>query len=409
MLQDLDNSTNFSADLNSQNNITFSIYEHSSNKVKLKSKLIKRTEKDKLSYSSYLKENNLKKYSVLELKDFLKQEKIPVSGTKDILINKIQKYFLHIKSAEIIQKYIRRYIVELYFNLSTNNNHNYKGSKRIFLKRSKSSINYNINIKLKDCVNESDGFTLEPLNEINYHYIYKYTDKNGYSYAFDINSLYNVYQKTGKIENPYTREIFNYSTVYDILKLHRLIIILFPKNEYNPLPRVILNKINKNNYANNANNFELETLIVKLIELKNIPLERRINELFMEINNLGNYAMPEWFSSLNRNDYIKLYKLLYGYWSSRLRLNNETKKNICQIRDPFHNTITLFSINIKRDVDIEFFKKCCLIVMENWIYCGINIEYKKLAALHVLSILTEVSLPARTALFYLYESLNNII
>ena len=118
MLQDLDNSTTLSADLHSQNNITFSIYEDSSNKVmiKSKSKSIKNNEKNKLSYSSYLKDNNLKKYSVLELKDFLKQEKIPVSGTKNILIDKIQKYFLHIKSAEIIQKYIRRYIVELYFN-----------------------------------------------------------------------------------------------------------------------------------------------------------------------------------------------------------------------------------------------------------------------------------------------------
>jgi hypothetical protein len=52
-------------------------------------------------------------------------------------------------------------------------------------------------------------------------------------------------------------------------------------------------------------------------------------------------------------------------------------------------------------------RKRALTIMENIIYTGIDIEYRKLGALHVLSALTLVSIPARNSLPWLYESISH--
>jgi hypothetical protein len=43
--------------------------------------------------------------------------------------------------------------------------------------------------------------------------------------------------------------------------------------------------------------------------------------------------------------------------------------------------------------------------MENMIYCGIDDEYRKIGALHVLTALTNVSLEARNAMPWLFDTL----
>ncbi len=49
-------------------------------------------------------------------------------------------------------------------------------------------------------------------------------------------------------------------------------------------------------------------------------------------------------------------------------------------------------------------QSACLIVFENAIYSGIDEDYRKLGAFHVLSALTLVSRGAREAMPWLYES-----
>ena len=45
-------------------------------------------------------------------------------------------------------------------------------------------------------------------------------------------------------------------------------------------------------------------------------------------------------------------------------------------------------------------------ILENMVYSGINIEYRKIGTLHALSALTLVSVPARESMPWLYESVN---
>ena len=49
-------------------------------------------------------------------------------------------------------------------------------------------------------------------------------------------------------------------------------------------------------------------------------------------------------------------------------------------------------------------KNASLTIMENFIYTGINSEFKQIGAMHVLSALTIVSPQARGSLPWLYES-----
>ena len=349
---------------------------------------------------------NLYEYSIQELKTYLKSEKFIVSGNKKILVNRIEEYFNKIKSIITIQKYFRRYIVELYFNLITSGQHNYKGRCKLGLKLKSVNTGYN-NIIAEKYVNDTDGFSLEPINEINNKIIFKYKDKIGYLYAFDIYSLYSAYLNMGKIINPYTREEFDYITTNNVLQLHRLIIILFPFIKNIKLKE----EENKNHYIQPAIiNNEQQRLTLKLTEIKNNSIMQRINNIFHEINSLGNYTTPDWFSFLEKFDYIKFYKCLHNYWNYRLDISCDTKQKVCQLYEPFYNTYYEFFSNTNYNNNtVEFYQDCCLTVMENWIHCGINLEYRKLGALHVLSVLTEVSIPARETLFYLHESLYNII
>jgi hypothetical protein len=58
-----------------------------------------------------------------------------------------------------------------------------------------------------------------------------------------------------------------------------------------------------------------------------------------------------------------------------------------------------------RGVSLENIKENCLRVFENIIFMGIDDDHRKLGAFHALSALTVVSVGARNAMPWLYESL----
>jgi len=128
-----------------------------------------------------------------------------------------------------------------------------------------------------------------------------------------------------------------------------------------------------------------------------------MNEIFMEIDQLGNYTQSQWFSSLDRREYIRLFRMLYEIWMYRGRLTREIKMYICILGDPFQ---AIYRERIVfHEVSIDVIRDLCLKVMEYMVYCGIDDEYRKIGALHVLTALTYVSLEARSSLPWLYETL----
>jgi len=366
----------------------------------IKNKIIKKDAKKKtiITYIEYFEQNiNLQQYRVPELKDIARKHKLYVTGTKPVLINRIRSCFNYCIKVVKIQKMFRGYMV------------------RFFLKNRGPAAN-----DRKICVNETDGYTLEPLDEILFENFFSYRDAKDFIYGFDLCSLITVFKTKGKIINPYTRERLDPNIIQIILSLHRISIILFSEKIENVVignnsinrpttPRLHENNILiQNRYTPLQRNMiilnaELRELSIKMQEIQLRPINQRIQDLFIEIDLLGNYTQSSWFTSLERRDYVRFFRTLLDVWHYRAQLTPEAKRNICQLHDPFLN-VRINTYNYLEVPEVELMT-ACVTVMENMIYTGVDAEYKQIGALLSLSVLTLVSIPARNNMFWLYESL----
>lgn len=255
---------------------------------------------------------------------------------------------------------------------------------------------------LSKCVNDSDFFTMDPLYEMDRRHFYSYVDDKGFVYGFDAFSLMNLFKREHKIVNPYNREGLNASLVRDICSLFRKIHILHPDscgnkcihipNEPFPKHNQIASTIQREPVQSRENRMSM-----RIASLRNLPLTQRIEEVFMEIDRLGNYTQSRWFSELPKDQYVRFYDSYFTWWS---RLPPSTKREICYIPNPFSD------IRYRPLDEVERFEyqEACLTLMEHMVYTGINEESRRLGALHILNQLTHVSYLARTALPWLYDS-----
>jgi len=338
-----------------------------------------------LSYCEYIKNQNIiHKYKVPELKSIAKNLRLLVTGSKPVLIERIKTHFDKFSKCVSIQKIFRGYIVRKSFQL-----------------RGDAFKNRSI------CVNNTDFYTLEPLEDIDFELFYSYKDSQDFHYGFNISSLIKLMKNKNNILNPYNREIFSKNTILDIVSLYKKIFLLFPKilepeDVLIEKPRNV--SVHVNSVINNTNDIQLLQEIQNNIQrVREKSINVRMNELFMEIDQLGNYTNFEWFSLLELRDYVKLYRTLYDIWNYRAQLSNTMKRNICIIGNPFANIF--LERTYYQDLSFSRIREACLIVFENLVYCGIDIEHRKIGTMHALSALTVVSLGARNSMPWLYESI----
>ena len=381
---------------------------------------------------SFAKYNNgelvLKKHKIPELKDIARYFKLRISGTKSELISRIEMHYKKTKCAIKIQAMFRGHLVRFSIRL-----------RGCALKQRTL------------CVNNTDFYSLDPIDEIEYNDFYSYTDKTQFIYGFSVSSLISLFKRSGSITNPYNREKLDLKTMGEIFLLHKLNNILYPiintethltnqavkptlstpisgrtptqaesttaSVQTNEIVTVASNNIHVINTSDHrANNSSLvmeqnvsvnnnltpyqQALLEKMNEIQNKSIETRTQELFMEIDRLGNYTQAVWFSNLNIRELVHLYRYLHDIWTYRGQLNTITKSRICSLRDPFYNRNQPIG-----DLSIDALRKECLNVMEHMVYTGIDVEYQRIGTLHVLSAFTLVSIPARHAMYWLYEGL----
>lgn len=343
---------------------------------------IREENKKIITYVEYIKNKDvLKKCKVSELKQIAKYYKLPVSGTKPILIQRIENLFSNSYFSIKIQKIFRGYIARQSFKL--------RGAG--FFHRT-------------ICVNESDFYSLEPLNEIPVEYFFTFSCGK-FVYGCNIISLVHLIKSKSVITNPYNREVLKIDVVNTVIQLYSLIRIIFGLPDDAPSMKAVEKKpvqiINTNPFLIAFTVLENRAQKIAAIRLKS--LEERINELFMEIDQLGNYTQSIWFSQLERRHYIRLFRTLYDIWNFRGQLSREVKVNICVLYDPF-SEINRERLNWYNE-DSNVLKDICLKIMENMVYCGVDDEYRKIGALHVLTALTNVSLEARQAMPWLFDTL----
>jgi len=337
----------------------------------------------------YTKQIDLTKCKIPELKIIARYNGLHVSGTKKVLVDRVETHFRQSKYAVKIQSQYRRYLVSRLFAM-----HGPGFSDR------------------KKCVNDNDFYTLDPLNEIDIYNFFSYKDASGFIYGFNIQSLISMFQKSGSARNPYTRELFNDEILQKILafnRISRIIILGHPKHEQLPSPPVIINRfvapssgegtIQQPNYTNLRN----QTL-EKLEELRSKDVATRINEVFMEIDLLGNYTQSTWFSNLNMYSYIKFIQGLYNIWTQRANMSLHVRSQICPFYNPFSYQIDTANIFASYNMNLNNLRNSALMVMENIVFSGGEVEFRKIGVMHLLTALTLVSIPARESLPWLYES-----
>lgn len=352
-----------------------------------------------INYTNYSNNNiTLKNYKIPELKAAAKHNNLHISGTKHILISRLMLHFEYVKNTIVIQRLFRGFIVRLSIKL-----------------RGPALINRAM------CVNDTDFVTLEPLNEIEHDNFYSYTDKTNFTYGFNLTSLIQMIMKQNQRSNPYNRENFERSIVLNIITLRKLTNIIYKEqNDTNigganesttannrirtNVRRTTRRTISSSSQISGAPSISVESQqrYIHILTTRNMPTEQRMLQLFMEIDNLGNYTHVNWFSNLDLRQYIRLYRAFYDVWNYRSQLSRQLRNDICPFFGPFDN---IFDNNTYHsDLNIDQIRNGCLTVFENMVYSGIDEDHRKLGTFHALSALTMVSIDARNAMPWLYES-----
>ena len=328
-------------------------------------------EKTAINYEIFTKNAiNLNNYKIPELKKVAKYNGLKVGGTKPILLGRIIEHFNKIKNIIIIQSLIRRKLIYMYIN--------YKGPAL-----------YN----KADCVNETDFYTLEPLINIEFYDLFSFKDSNNFLYGFDINSLLTMMKKPGNLTNPYNREKLS----YDVLKKASFI---------GKINKILLTK-KRMSFDETINMSKKDETIENMRIIRNDNINNRINNLFYEFDNLGNYTTPLWISNLNIHEYLNLIKYIYDIWTYRGNMPLLTRRRICPYFNPFIDGLESINMRIPENAqNLEIVKKACITIMENLVYTGINNDFKQIAVLHILTAITHVSHEAQISLPYLYESIS---
>lgn len=353
-------------------------------------------------------ELSIQKCKLRELKLMAKYFKLRISGTKPELISRVKAKLIENKNASIIQALFRGHLVRFSIKL------------RGCALRSRSM-----------CVNDSNFYTLEPVHEIDVCDFYSYTDTKGFVYGFSISSLILLFKQKGHITNPYNREKMDFKTMNEIFVLYKLNNILHPIKKYEELDHesvginqtsqvaslpgalTVLTELSSPiqspfpivnthppDIVSDHSQSELRTY---MSTRQSRPIQERISELFMEMDQLGNYTNETWFTNLDQRGFYNLFNHLFDIWEYRAQLSRQIKNCICSLEDPFYGI--RFHHALEMNSEQNDFRLKCLYVMEHMVYTGVDVEYQKLGTLHVLSAFTIVSLSARTSLHWLYESL----
>lgn len=347
-------------------------------------------------YKNSMVISNTSIQNVKEMKAAIKNiHDFTLVGNKKIIQERLINYFEQERIAIIIQKNVRRFFV-----------------KKMFTMLGPAVKNTSL------CINDSDFITLDPLSELSIYDFFSYRDKRNNIYGFQLSSLIMLIKKRGSkpLENPFNRENITYLSE-PIKQLDRLIKRIQLK--YVPKKREIIQKTVKPHMRSRANsnvnrvsrlhsmlmteyNYHCDDMINYIRITRSKPIRDRTIQLFIEIDNLGNYSDHEWFTVLDRRGYLRYFRLLRDLWTYRARIPTNIKFKICPLWDPFFILTDVNSIN---DLTIEQLQSLCLSVMEDMIYTGVDTEFKTLGSMHVLSVLTIVNIGARQALPWLYESL----
>jgi len=232
--------------------------------------------------------------------------------------------------------------------------------------------------------------SIEPLH------LFSYRDDAGFIYGFDVRSIIELCvscKNNSRVINPYNRESLPHPVINGAKQLYRVIPILFPHSPgYKSL------SIPTGETTNNR----LHAINQRLAAFRELHIQTRFRNICAEIDVLGNYTDSNWFISMYKIQYAKFYKDFYEWWTTYSRIPLRIRRRICVFDDPFDHLHLLHQYS---ETTVFEFQEACLDIIEKMIFTGVDIEHRRLGAMHVLTILTLVSRPARAAMPWLYDNI----
>jgi hypothetical protein len=382
-------------------------------------------------------ENGAADYKVAELKEMcaiiqrdFDYKKIKVTGTKGELRQSVYNFYHHTFHCIKIQ---------LKFNS--------------FLRRKLNKLRGPALSNREICINETDFYSLDPIRDIPNHQFFSYEEigkeedrsKKSCYYGFDIASIYNLILSDNGVENeyglsrrniwnesnnPYNRNKIPHNVIRDILKIIKLDRILsrkrILKNKKMTRNQMMNNNINNNNYEYDNNNYVAENdnnnnnnnavmgsggggMNIALPQDVLTPHQRfrqHVLRLFQTINALGHYSDPEWFVALTYEQHITFLRELIDIWNYRAELSPQARRAIYPpYGDPFpHYVLGWVTQQFYIYLSPENIININLTVIERFINSAVSEGDRCLGSNFILCALTLVSIPAREALPWLYQS-----
>jgi hypothetical protein len=416
-----------------------------------KGSIIKKTKKNaklekpgpsEISFHNYniLNEENEKSsadYKVAELKEMcaiiqidFDYKKVKLSGTKGELRQSVYNFYHHTLHCIKIQ---------LKFNS--------------FLRRKLNKLRGPALSNREICINETDFYSLDPIRDIPNQQFFSYEEigkeeeksnsKKSCYYGFDIASIYNLILSDNGVENeygltyrniwnesnnPYNRNKIPHNVIRDILKIIKLDRILnrkrvITKNKKITKNQMMNNGVNNNNYEYDNNNYVAEndnnnavmgsgggaSMNIALPQDVLTPHQRfrqHVLRLFQTINALGHYSDPEWFVALTYEQHITFLRELIDIWNYRAELSPQARRTIYPpYGDPFpHYVLGWVTHQFYIYLSPENIININLTVIERFIASAVSEGDRCLGSNFILCALTLVSIPAREALPWLYQS-----
>jgi len=331
-----------------------------------------------------------KKFTLNDLKSIAKQHSLHHSGTKQAVAVRICSHFHKYKHCLTIQRIFRGHLVRAW-------------------------VSNGLIRHTKKCVNETDGYTLEPFTEIPLYRMICIRERiNGhtYYYGFDVLSLIPVIKQTLDLKrqpvNIYTRNEIATKTVSKIILIYYLIRAQYPElcKEIHQATKgatgndLFLQLRGTRRRAQPAPQQNAQSIVA---ERHAKPILTRIEDVFNEMHYLGNYVNSDWFKNLNVYECITFYEWLAEIWYNRMDISQTVRQSISPHCDPLSNT-SMYDrwsrCNTPEDV-----LSVCIETMEYMVLDGVDEDSRKLGAMYVLCALTAVSYNTRRAFPWLYETI----
>ena len=137
-----------------------------------------------------------------------------------------------------------------------------------------------------------------------------------------------------------------------------------------------------------------------------LPIDNNINyvtltnELFMKIDELGNYTNVEWFNRMNNSQLSQFVFRMYKLWN---KVDRDLRNRICKTKNLF-SPDNLGTDRLQTMRTIEENRAMVIRIGETLVCDGIDIEHKKIGAMYFLMMLSVFSIEARQQMPWLFEN-----